>query len=199
MKFTVALAFMSAAVAGVTNASAAARNASAPAAATKGAAAARADPILDAERALFARLKALQTVDASQNLPEHGGRMRLSMSKWGFFWSHNWLALALLLSIANNQTFCLRPTASAEQWPYHPSAEFEARHGCADYGCYFGWFGGEFEPPRARRRRRAAGRPPFRRGRSSGALPRPPSPSRAPSKANSTCGRPAATRRSRRP
>ena len=53
--------------------------------------------------------------------------------------------LSLLLAIANGQTFCLRPTKNAGQWPYHPSEAFEARHGCEDYGCYFGWFHDEFD------------------------------------------------------
>jgi hypothetical protein len=97
-----------------------------------------------AETKLLKRFRELQRVnftaiDEYRASESHGAPVRpalkLRLSDWGFFWSQNWLVLVVLIALTNGQTLCLEPPARGGGWPYHPSAAFEAEHGCEGHHC----------------------------------------------------------------
>ena len=87
------------------------------------------------ERDLYENFRRLQQVNATQNTFADGARFSVRLGHWGFFWSHNNLALVILTAVKTQRTLCLHTPTSDDGptplWPYQPEAEFEHAHNCS--------------------------------------------------------------------
>ena len=105
------------------------------------------DRRVDAERELWSEFRRLQV---PLDLPPAGNTsattkrvgLAVKFENWGLFATYQSLVSAILHTVGNNMTLCLkvqRPgRGSMQPWAYYPSESFEAQHSCTSWRCYLG-------------------------------------------------------------